>query len=112
MILIELAYFTNDVTGMTDFYRTILGSEPLAKSDDMAIFMTSGTKIFIHHTYQAIEGELPPENHVAFQVEDVDEACKALTKQGLKLVFPPKDYYWGRSAYLRNPDGHLIEITA
>jgi hypothetical protein len=23
----------------------------------------------------------------------------------------PKDYYWGRSAYLRDPDGQLIEIT-
>jgi len=23
----------------------------------------------------------------------------------------PKDYYWGRSAYLRDPDGHLVEIT-
>lgn len=23
----------------------------------------------------------------------------------------PKDYYWGRSAYLPDPDGQLIEIA-
>ena len=23
-----------------------------------------------------------------------------------------QDYYWGRSAYLRDPDGHLIELIA
>jgi hypothetical protein len=32
-------------------------------------------------------------------------------KQGLTLEVAPKDYYWGRSAYLRDPDRHLVEIT-
>ena len=112
MKLIELAYFTNDVNGMADFYRSLLGSDPAANSDDMAVFMTGETKIFIHRTYEAAKGELPPENHTAYKVDDVDAVCKSLTDQGLKLEFPPKDYYWGRSTYLRDPDGHLFEITA
>jgi catechol 2,3-dioxygenase-like lactoylglutathione lyase family enzyme len=112
MKLIEMAYFTNDVTGMAEFYRTLLGSEPVAKSDDMAIFMNGEVKIFIHRAYEAAEGELPAENHTAFKVSDVDEVCKSLTGKGLKLEYPARDYYWGRSAYLRSPDGHLIEITA
>jgi catechol 2,3-dioxygenase-like lactoylglutathione lyase family enzyme len=78
----------------------------------MAIFMTGEAKIFIHRTYETSEGELPPENHTAYKVDDVDAVCKSLSEQGLKIEFPPKDYYWGRSAYLRDPDGHLIEITA
>ena len=110
MKLVELAYFTENVQQMADFYRNLLGTEPVARSDDMVIFLSGETKIFIHHTYLAAEGELPPENHVAFAVADVDAACKAFLKQGLTLEVPPKDYYWGRSAYLRNPDGHLIEI--
>jgi len=37
--------------------------------------------------------------------------CQTLVKQGLVMEIPPKDYYWGRSAYLRDPDGHQVEIT-
>jgi catechol 2,3-dioxygenase-like lactoylglutathione lyase family enzyme len=112
MKLVELARFTVDVKAMEDFYRALLGTEPVAASDDMAIFMSGDTKVFIHKTYPPSAGELPPENHTAFAVEDVDAACKALAQKGLTIDVPPKDYYWGRSAYLRDPDGNLIEITA
>jgi catechol 2,3-dioxygenase-like lactoylglutathione lyase family enzyme len=111
MKLHELAYFTDNVQEMTDFYRALLGMEPVAQSDDMAIFMSGRTKIFIHRNYPPTEGDLPPNNHIAFAVEDVDAACADLTQQGLTVEFPPKDYYWGRSAYLRDPDGHQVEIT-
>jgi catechol 2,3-dioxygenase-like lactoylglutathione lyase family enzyme len=111
MKLIELAWFTENIGQMTDFYCTLLGAGPLAQSDDMAIFLTGETKIFLHRTYQPSEGELPPNNHIAFGVEDVDAACETLVKQGLMLEVPPRDYYWGRSAYLRDPDGRQIEIT-
>ena len=75
MKLHELAYFTDNVEGMSEFYRRLLGAEPVAQSDDMAIFMSGGTKIFIHRNYPSSEGDLPPNNHIAFAVEDVDAAC-------------------------------------
>lgn len=112
MKLIELAYFTDNVSEMVHFYRALLGAEPAAQSDDMAIFMSGETKIFIHKSYLPSEGELPARDHIAFAVEDVDAACASLTQGGLTLEVPPKDYYWGRSAYLRDPDGHQVEITA
>ena len=111
MKLTEIAFFTDRVTEMASFYRRLLGTAPVAESDGMAIFMTGDTKIFIHRSYVPAPGDLPPQNHVAFSVEDVDAECVTLTRQGLTLEVPPKDYYWGRSAYLRDPDGHLIEIT-
>jgi catechol 2,3-dioxygenase-like lactoylglutathione lyase family enzyme len=73
-------------------------------------FFTNETKFFIHHPYAPKNSELPPENHHAFTVENVDALCEQLMQQGLMPVIPPQDFYWGRSAYLRDPDGHQIEI--
>lgn len=110
--LSEIAFFTPNVADMAQFYQRLLGSEPVARSDGMAIFMNGETKIFIHRVYEPSEGELPPENHLAFTVQDVDQSCTELVSQGLRLEVEPNDYYWGRSAYLRDPDGNLIELTA
>ncbi len=112
MKLTEIAYFTDNVAEMTGFYKRLLGSEPVHASEDMAIFMSDHTKIFIHKTYVPGPGELPCENHKAFTVDDVDSAAKKLEEAGMKIEVAPADYYWGRSAYLRDPDGHLIELTA
>lgn len=109
--LSEIAYFTDQLGEMISFYQRLLGSEPVAESDGMAIFLVGETRIFLHRTYQPGEGELPPENHIALAVAGVDTACQQLQAQGLVLEIPPKDYYWGRSAYLRDPDGHLIELN-
>lgn len=110
MKLAEIAFFTDHVASMTDFYRRLLGTDPVASSETMAIFFTNDMKILIHYNCSPKDGELPPENHHAFAVEDVDEACRQLTEQGLMLEIPPQEFYWGRSAYLRDPDGHQIEI--
>ena len=109
--LTEIAFFTDDVASMTAFYEKLLGADPAAQSDEMTIFMMGYTKLFIHQTYSRGEGDLPPENHFAFTVDNVDAACKTMQQQGLALEVAPDTYYWGRSAYLRDPDGHLIELT-
>jgi catechol 2,3-dioxygenase-like lactoylglutathione lyase family enzyme len=108
MKLTELAHFTPRVSEMAAFYERLLGTPPFARSDDMAIFVTGQTKIFIHRAYEPGPDDLPPENHTAFAVPDVDAACASA---GLALEIEPADYYWGRSAYLRDPDGNLIELT-
>ena len=111
MDLVELAFFSEDVEAMASFYRRLLGSEPIAQSETMAVFLVGTVKILIHAKYVANPGELPPDNHVAFGVEDVDETCHRLQERGMALEIPPNDYHWGRSAYLRDPGGLQIEIT-
>ena len=111
MKLAEIAFFTDQVQQMSAFYRRLLKVEPVASSDKMTIFFLNDTKILIHYRYPHQEGELPPENHHTFLVDYVDTCCQQLMSQGLNLEIPPQDYYWGRSAYLRDPDGHQIEIT-
>jgi catechol 2,3-dioxygenase-like lactoylglutathione lyase family enzyme len=111
MKLTEIAHFSANPEKMALFYEKLLGRPPVARSEGMAIFMTGGTKIFIHRTYDQAEGELPPENHHAYAVQNVDEACRRFNELGMKIEIPPADYYWGRSAYLRDPDGNLLEIV-
>lgn len=111
MRLTELAFFTNDVGAMVTFYRRLLGSEPVVEAEGMAIFMVGETKLFLHRTYTPGPGELPPTQHIAFTVADVDKTCQQLVAAGLTLEVAPTDYYWGRSAYLRDPDGQQIELT-
>lgn len=111
MKLTEIAFFTDRVQRMTDFYRRLLGIEPSACSDTMAVFFVEDTKIFIHYNYPLQTGELRAENHHAFLVENVDQMCERLAELGLTVEVSPRDFYWGRSAYLRDPDGHQIEIT-
>jgi len=111
MKLIEIAKFTNKVAEVSSFYRQLLGVAPVAESPDMTIFINDGMKIFIHKMYVAGSGDLPPEDHFAFAVEDVDKTFEDLRAGGLQVEIPPNDYYWGRSAYLRDPDGQLIELT-
>lgn len=111
MKLVELAFFTDDVDTMTQFFSAMLGTQPDVHADSMATFRLGEVKLFIHRRYTPGEGDPPPENHMAFAVDDVDATCTQLVARGLTLEVPPKDYYWGRSAYLRDPDNRQIEIT-
>jgi catechol 2,3-dioxygenase-like lactoylglutathione lyase family enzyme len=111
MKLFELAFFSENVAEMTTFYRQLSEMEPTVATEDMAIFMVDGVKVFIHRLYSPSAGELPPRDHIAFQVDDVDAACKQMVGQGAILDAAPQEYYWGRSAYLRDPDGRQVELT-
>lgn len=108
--LTEIARFTPHLDAMVGFYETLLGIAPAVRSEGMAIFMLGETKLFLHCSYTPKEDELPPEDHLAFTVADVDATCEMLAAAGLKMEVPPKEYYWGYSAYLRDPDGKLIEL--
>jgi len=47
------------------------------------------------------------------EVEDVDATFAQLSEQGVEVVLKPQDFVdWGfRGAYLRDPDGNLIELS-
>lgn len=88
MKLIEIAKFIDKVAEVSSFYRQLLGVEPNTESLDMAIFINNGVKIFIHKMYEAGTGDLPPEDHFAFAVEDVDKTFADLQARGLNVETP------------------------
>lgn len=110
MRLEEVARFTPDPQRTIEFYEKFLGTKPAAKSSETAEFMLAGVKLFIHKKATKSDLPSPDEDHVAFEVEDVDAACKELQTRGITIDVPPREYYWGSSAYLKDPDGRWLEL--
>jgi len=107
----EIALFTDDVQPTTGFYRGLLGVEPVAKWPGGAIFAVGDSKLLVHERSAAMESGPPNEDHFAFSVVDLDAACDELRAHGALFVVEPREYPWGRSAYLRDPDGRLVELS-
>lgn len=110
MRLVEIAFFTESVEDLANFYRRATGATVEYQSNEIAILLSGQVKILIHQNYVPSDSDLPPENHIAFSVNDLDAACAGLMAEKFEIEFPPKDYEWGRCAYLRDPDGHLVEL--
>lgn len=106
----EVAFFTDNVDSVGDFYERLLDAKPAYRGPGIAIFQYRGTQILIHRFYAPGPQDPPCENHVGFAVADLDRAVRDLRSRNVTIQMPPKDYAWGRSAYLRGPDGKLIEL--
>jgi lactoylglutathione lyase len=53
----------------------------------------------------------PPATELAFTVDDVQRALDATLAAGAVLVRSPATKYWGQTvAYVRDPDGYLVQI--
>ena len=49
---------------------------------------------------------------IGFKVDDVDAAFAELVDGGAEAAVPPTDRPWGqRTAYVRDPDGHWVELA-
>jgi predicted enzyme related to lactoylglutathione lyase len=110
MKLREVAIFTDQVDSVAQFYQRLLGRAPAHRGAGIAIFKLGDAEVLIHTRYNPGPGDLPCENHTAFAVADLDSAVADLAERGLTVDIPPRDYDWGRSAYLRDPDGQLLEL--
>ncbi|MBM2823667.1 MAG: Lactoylglutathione lyase-related protein [Thermoleophilia bacterium] len=109
--VVEVAIFTDDVAAAATFYRGLLGAEPVAEWPGGAIFAAGDSKLLVHERGAAMENGPPNEDHFAFSVVDLDAACDELSAHGVPFLVEPREYPWGRSAYLRDPDGRLVELA-
>jgi catechol 2,3-dioxygenase-like lactoylglutathione lyase family enzyme len=108
--LTELALFTADVAGVTVFYERALGIVPAERSEQHAVFRLGELVLRIHVAVEPGPGDPPADDHVAFTVEGLDGHTAALTAAGVSID-GPRDLPWGRSAYVRDPDGRLVELA-
>jgi catechol 2,3-dioxygenase-like lactoylglutathione lyase family enzyme len=107
----EIAVFTDDVPAATSFYARLLGASPEAEWPGGAIFSVGAGKLLVHERAAALQDGPPNEDHFALAVDDLDGAAEALRNAGVPFLAEPRDYPWGRSAYLRDPDGRLVELS-
>jgi catechol-2,3-dioxygenase len=107
----EIALFTADVPKLTAFYERLIGHPPRSRSESHAFFEVGGTTIFIHLATDDDDFEGAPNgDHIAFAVASQDRLSDELRSHGNDVV-GPKDFYWGRSAYVHDPDGRIVELT-
>ena len=111
MTLSEIAFFSDDVEAAKAFYARLLGAAPVAEWPGGAIYAVGDAKLLVHELAAAMEDGPPSEDHFALTVDDLDAVCDALLGDGTAFLVEPRDFPWGRSAYLRDPDGRLVELA-
>ena len=110
-----------DLDRALKFYTEVLGLQLGHRSGDYAQLDTGGTRLGLY-TRNAMARTLgivlkepaqdAPGSEIGFKVADVDAAFSELVKHGASPVTSPTTRPWGqRTAYVRDPDGHLIELA-
>jgi lactoylglutathione lyase len=106
-----------DLDVSAGFYAGLLGLEVKEQGDDGRWCILGARDRFYVCLCEVRAGSFKPEdihiNHVGFVVDDIDETVRRLSELGLwhesgKIVEWPRS----RSAYVRDPDGILIEFTS
>jgi catechol 2,3-dioxygenase-like lactoylglutathione lyase family enzyme len=109
--LAEIPLFTDDVPGVAAFYRRVVGADPVAEWPGGALFALGDAKLLVHESSGGTDDGPPNDDHLAIAVEDLDAACAALVDAGLALLVGGSGLSHCRSAYLRDPDGRLVELA-
>ncbi len=113
--IVELTLFTDRLDELTRFYSHVLACEPETATEDIALFRAGGVTLLIHRSVPPRADGLPNVDHFAIGVDGgdgVDRAAAELEEADTPVPYPPRDYEWGRSAYLNDPDGRLVELSA
>jgi lactoylglutathione lyase len=118
--------YVADVAASLDLYERAFGQRRrfLHESGQYAELETGGTTLAFASTDLAGSnlpgvvrapdvGTPPPTFEVCFVTEDVPGAFERAVSEGAKAVTPPQTKPWGQDvAYVRDPDGHLVEIAS
>jgi lactoylglutathione lyase len=110
-----------DLDRALHFYTGVLGLRLGHCSGDYAQLDTGATRLALY-TRSAMAKTLgisldapapsAPGFEIGFKVADVDAAFSELVARGALPAVPPTDRFWGqRTAYVRDPDGHLVELA-
>jgi catechol 2,3-dioxygenase-like lactoylglutathione lyase family enzyme len=112
----HVALLVGDVARSCDFYQNVLGLAPMARPafDFPGAWFRLGTVQELH----LIGGTPPPSsatnqprgNHFALRVEDLEAWRRHLQPLGLIVRGPVRRPDGAMQIFVRDPDGHLVEL--
>jgi lactoylglutathione lyase len=114
----ECFHFYRDVVGLTvlwgneaDSYASFV--DQAGENPNIALFKREAMADAIGTSHLPVEVPCQDRTLLIIGVDDVDAEYKRMQVLGVTLVVEPRNYPgWGmRSAYVRDPDGNLIELT-
>lgn len=120
-VLDYVVLIVSDLDRALAFYTGTLGLELQHRAGEYAQ-MKAGTTRLSLYTRDAMAKTLgmdvdtpaasAPAFELGFKVRDCDAAFGELVAAGAAVVVPPTTRSWGqRTAYVRDPDGNLIELA-
>ncbi len=110
-----------DLNRALDFYVDVLGLPLGHRSGAYAQLATGTTRLALYErdamgeTLGMVLGSPrsdAPGFELGFKVSNCDDVYEQLVAAGATVAVAPTDRPWGqRTAYIRDPDGHLVEIA-
>lgn len=116
-----IVLIVEDLERSLAFYTQVLGIPLKHRAEAFAQLETGETRLALFTRDAMAETlgmplQVPQQNapgfELGFKVDNIDEAFRELREKGAPEVIAPTDRPWGqRTAYVRDPDGHLIELA-
>jgi catechol 2,3-dioxygenase-like lactoylglutathione lyase family enzyme len=104
------------------FYCDVLGAEPYREYGSSVVLRFLGAWLLLvtgggptsdkpDVTFAAPVDPLTVSHSMTIRVPDCQAAYETLRARGAEFLTPPVDHGWEVRAFLRDPDGHLLEIS-
>ena len=119
---IVLTHFivSDDVDRSRRFYTEVLGGETVLESRPAIVALANGWIIINDgggptDDKPTVTLETPPDpdresSFLNIRVADIDAIYRDWSARGAEFLTPPKDHGRELRCYVRDPDGHLIEV--
>jgi catechol 2,3-dioxygenase-like lactoylglutathione lyase family enzyme len=113
VVLNHVVLNTTDIDKMVDFYTTILGFKVSDWSEHQMVFIRCNKK---HHSLSFNQANHAAVNHIAYEVENVDQVMRGISnvrKKDYEPIWGPGRHGPGNNifCYFQDPGGFVMEYT-
>lgn len=116
----HVAIYVEDMNASIEWYRKVLGLKKykLDKWGDFPIFMLAGKSGLAIFPANLKDSKIDQNSrnvrieHLAFNVSNEDFTKAQSHFKSLNISFNFQDHHYFHSVYLKDPDGHKVELTS